>query len=108
MSFEKAIEINPVNFAAHRSLGELLESAGRTADAIAEYRQASNIDQPDMSVHLNLIRLLRASGKEDEAAAEAALAAKIDPNLFASERDMSKRQDTGANQRDEIRRHRHH
>jgi hypothetical protein len=66
--------------------------------------QASDIAQRDVSVHLNLIRLLRASGKEDEAAAEAALGAKIYPNLFASDRDMSKRQDAAANQRDEIRR----
>ena len=99
------IKINPINFAAHRSLGEVLESAGRTADAIAEYRQAGDIDQRDVSVHLNLIRLFRASGKEDEAAAEAALAAKINPKLFASEREMSKRQGAAANQRDEIRRH---
>jgi hypothetical protein len=59
--------------------------------------QASDIAQRDVSVHLNLIRLLRASGKEDEAAAEAALGAKIYPNLFASDRDMSKRQDAAAN-----------
>ena len=50
-----------------------------------------------MSVHLNLIRLFRASGKEDEAAAEAALATKVNPKLFASEREMSKRQGAAAN-----------
>ena len=106
--FQEAIKINPINFAAHQNLREVLESVGRTADAIAEYRQASDINQRDVAVHLNLVRLLRASGKEDEAAAEAALASKIDANLFASERDAPKRQDAGANQRDEIRRHRHH
>ena len=79
-----------------------------TADAIAEYRQASNIDQNDVSVHLSLMRLLKASGKEDEAAAEAAFIAKIDPRLFASGRDMPGHPDAGAGHRDEIRRHHRH
>jgi tetratricopeptide (TPR) repeat protein len=89
-------------------LGGLLELAGRTADAIAEYRQANNIDQNDVSVHLSLMRLLKASGKEDEAAAEAAFIAKIDPRLFASGRDMPEHPDAGAGHRDEIRRHHRH
>jgi hypothetical protein len=89
-------------------LGELLELGGRTADAIAEYRQASDIDQNDISVHLSLMRLLKTSGKEDEAAAEAALIAKMDPRLFASGRDTAAHPVSGAGHGEEIRRHHRH
>jgi tetratricopeptide (TPR) repeat protein len=106
--FGVACDLDPYNVAAHRALGELLETTGRVAEAIDEYRRAISLEPADALLHLNLVRLLRATGKDDEATAEILVLLKMDPKLFASENGPAKTKNIGPKPQSERQSHGHH
>src|SRR5262249_7655174 len=67
--------------AAHYNLGTALSAAGRTADGVAQYREALRLSPGYAVVHNNLGRALLKTGKVDEAMSQFREAARLDPKL---------------------------
>jgi tetratricopeptide (TPR) repeat protein/mono/diheme cytochrome c family protein len=70
----------PGDFVAHANLGAALESRGRVADAIAEYRAALRARPDSAVVHNNLGGALQSSGDLSAAVAEYRLAVRVQPD----------------------------
>jgi tetratricopeptide (TPR) repeat protein len=52
-ALRRAIELNPVNWAAHNNLGIALSNQGKLNDAVAEFRRAVQID-PKLQRHITI------------------------------------------------------
>jgi tetratricopeptide (TPR) repeat protein len=74
----KALELNPRLLTALVDRGAILQSQGRTDDAIYEFRTALAIAPEDAAAHNNLGIALRAKGRIDEAVAEYRAAIRLD------------------------------
>jgi protein O-mannosyl-transferase len=82
--FSHAIAVTRNNDTAHLNLGFALEKAGRTTEAMSEYRAALKLDPDRAEAHNNLANLLDDTGHLDEALAEYKEALRINPNHVAS------------------------
>lgn len=71
----------PGNARAHNNLGKALDDAGRTDEALAEYREAARLDPGMAWAHCNLGAALARRGERDAALAELALAERLDARL---------------------------
>src|SRR5262249_17584171 len=67
--------------AAHNGLAIVLETAGRTDEAIAEYREAVRLAPTEPRGRLNLAAVLSGRGKIDEAIAEYREVLRLAPDL---------------------------
>lgn len=56
--YQKALELDATNFAAHYALGSIFEIMGENARAIDELLKAHRIDADDERIHKKLERLL--------------------------------------------------
>jgi tetratricopeptide (TPR) repeat protein len=77
---ERAIAVTTGNQRAYASLGQLLESQGRTGEAIANYREASRFMIDASGLHTRIGTLLMQQGKAADAASEFSAALKSQPN----------------------------
>jgi Flp pilus assembly protein TadD len=68
---QQLLHVAPGSYQAHRMYAEALEVQGKTADAIAEYREVLAMDPRLPGIHYHLGRLLLA-GERDSAALDAA------------------------------------
>ncbi len=74
-----AVRLDPARAAAWNDLGALLLRAGKTEEAVAEFRRALSLDPGSAAAHCNLGAALAKMGAWDEAAAEVSRALAIDP-----------------------------
>jgi tetratricopeptide (TPR) repeat protein len=77
---EQAIRIEPRNFEAHYGAGMVLARMNRTADALAHFRQAHDIDSRDPAVTWHIANGLRTLGQREEAFAEFRTLVRRDPD----------------------------
>jgi Flp pilus assembly protein TadD len=80
VSLRQAIAIEPRLARAHNNLGALLARAGRTADALAEFRKAGC---PETDAQLNLAFALGQGGRWDEARKHLEIARRAAPSAKA-------------------------
>ena len=77
--FTHALAVTKNNDIAHVNLGVALEQAGKTTEALAEYREAARLEPTRFQVHNNLGNLLDALGQPDTALAEYREAIRLNP-----------------------------
>jgi protein O-mannosyl-transferase len=77
--FAHALAVTKDNAIAHINLGVALEQAEHQPEAIAEYRQAIEIDPRRFQAHNNFANLLSAMGWRDEAFKEYQAALRLNP-----------------------------
>ena len=65
--YQRALQLNPRDAAAHSNLGDVLKRAGRIEEAMEHFRQAVRIQPSLAEPHYNLANLLSAQGKLEEA-----------------------------------------
>lgn len=70
----------PGNAFAHNNLAKALLAAGRTAEAVKEFREALKLSTTPAIAHANLAGALGKLGNFEEAVAEAEAAVKLSPN----------------------------
>lgn len=73
--FEQVIAAHPDFREAHLRLARALDTAGRTAEAVAPLRRAVELDPRDREVRLRLVRTLLDAGQSDAARLDEALVA---------------------------------
>ena len=78
--FTHTLALTKNNAVAHLNLGVALEQDNRQPEALAEYRQAVEIDPHRVQTHNNLANLLAAMGSRDEALKEYQEALRLNPN----------------------------
>lgn len=78
------LRYNPWQPLAHNNLGVALAREGRTAEALARYRQAARLDPGYIVARSNLATLLRDEGRADEALAEFDAIVRDNPNNAAA------------------------
>jgi tetratricopeptide (TPR) repeat protein len=76
--FRHAVAVTVNNDVAHIDLGTALDSAGRSDEALLEYRAAARINPDRPQVHFNLGLLYRVAAKHTEALAEFRTAISLD------------------------------
>ena len=74
------LQTGPDSYRAHELRGEALEAAGKTDEAIVEYRRALEIKPELQTVHFTIGNIYWRLGQMDEALAELAEELKINPN----------------------------
>ena len=74
---ERCVAIEPNNYEARVTLGRVLVSKGRAADAIDHLRVAANLAPNNPEPHYQLALAYRKLGRKDEAEAESAIVKKI-------------------------------
>ena len=87
-SARKAIAINPVNYRAHNTLGNVEVVNRRLPQAEAHYRSAIRSNPTHAEAHSNLAVCLLHRGALDEAETHVRRALAIDPNLAPAHRNL--------------------
>jgi len=78
---KEAIRLKPDSFAAHYSLGYILNAQGKLDEAIAECRTVIRLKPDSPDAHVNLGQALAKQGKLDEAVAEFRTAIRLEPHF---------------------------
>jgi tetratricopeptide (TPR) repeat protein len=78
--FAHTVAVTAENPVARVNLGVALEEAGRTNDALVQYREALRIDPNRPAVHNNIANVLSGLGKPEEALAHYGEALRLKPN----------------------------
>jgi tetratricopeptide (TPR) repeat protein len=81
---ELAVRLHPADAASHRYLASLLQTSGRTGEALDHLRRATAADPGDGEAHFQLGFLLQAQGRLDDAIAEYRQAVRAIPNHVAA------------------------
>jgi tetratricopeptide (TPR) repeat protein len=79
--FEHTLKVLPQSYLPHNNLGNALDKAGRTDEAIKHYREALRIKPDYAKAHNNLANALEKIGRTDEAIKHYSEALQIKPNL---------------------------
>ena len=82
--FKRALMVTDRNFFVHNNLGVVLESQGKTEEAIRHYTETLRIDPNFAKAHFNLGQISLKQGKIDEAISHYLSAAQIDPKNVAA------------------------
>lgn len=85
-----AVRARPKIPITHSQLGLVLEEAGRTAEAMAAYRAALNVDERMVDVRYRLGMLLAADGKNREAAANLLAVVRRQPHHVVAWRKLAR------------------
>jgi Tfp pilus assembly protein PilF len=78
--FRHALVVTRNNEFAHLNLGVALEKQGRTAEALAEYREGLRLNPDHYQIHFVIGNLLAKTGRPEEALAEYRECLQHDPN----------------------------
>ncbi len=78
--YQHAIDVVPENYLAHFNLAAVLESQGRTSDALAQLREAVSMRPTSASARAELGQMLAQSGHADEALEQLQTAVSMRPN----------------------------
>ena len=78
--YQHAIDVVPENYLAHFNLAAVLESQGRTSDALAQLREAVSIRPTSASARAELGQMLAQMGHADEALEQLQTAVNMRPN----------------------------
>jgi serine/threonine-protein kinase len=81
VDFKRAFALNPNYASAHQWYGEILESVGRTEEAIAELRRAHELDPLSLIINSILAGALYAGGHAEEASEQIRRILDIDPDF---------------------------
>jgi TolB-like protein/Flp pilus assembly protein TadD len=79
--FQRAIELNPGYATAHQWYAELLSELGRDREALAEIRQAQQLDPVSLIINVVSADVLRSAGEEDLAIEQLHKTLELDPNF---------------------------
>jgi len=82
--FKRAIELNPGYAVAHHWYAECLAGMGRYAEALAEIRQAQELDPLSLIISSIVGWVLYFDRKDDQAIAEFRKALELDPNFWVA------------------------
>jgi tetratricopeptide (TPR) repeat protein len=85
-----AIRIRP-EYLYYFNLANALAGAGRSAEAITDYRQALRLDPNSSAAHHNLGLVLQAEGKSEEAVTEFRAALRLQPDHESAEYNLANR-----------------
>jgi tetratricopeptide (TPR) repeat protein len=79
--FEHTLKVAPQSYLPHNNLGNALDKAGRTDEAIKHYREALRIKPDYAKAHNNLANALEKIGRTDEAIKHYSEALQIKPHF---------------------------
>ena len=79
--FQRAIELNPGYATAHQWYAELLSELGRHEEALAQIRQAQQLDPFSLIINVVLADTLRTAGQDDLAIEQLRKTLEIEPNF---------------------------
>lgn len=85
----QALDLAPAHAGAHVNLGNLLQSEGRTVEAIGHYRAALDADPCHVTAAFNLGTALEEAGLTEEAIAAYRLALSVNPALADAHYNLS-------------------
>jgi tetratricopeptide (TPR) repeat protein len=100
LKFLEALRLNPDNAKAHISLGNILESRGRTDEALEHYTRASELDSTDAIARINIGNILLNKEKTAEAIAHYAAAVHLAPDNGYAHYNLAQAYFNGAEYRD--------